>query len=157
MVLGEGSIIIDDYVAAFDVMAEIGSGEVVITDSEATAFNITGTNCTLKTENTKAQRFHSDITNGSINMKNTEASSLTKLNIKESGEVTVELPGAESEYIITAYASKSVTINGKNKGTQYPVEDGGENAEENDEAQESTGTKTLDINVTSGTVNIKTK
>ena len=58
---------------------------------------------------------------------------------------------------ITAYASKSVTINGKNKGTQYPVEDGGENAEENDEAQESTGTKTLDINVTSGTVNIKTK
>lgn len=152
IVLGEGSVLIEDYTAGFDVMTEVGSGEVTIKGSSAAAFNITGEDVTLNVEKSTTQRFHADITNGRINLKDTEATSLAKLNIKESGDVKVELSGDESEYIITAYASKNVTINGKNKGTQYPPE-----PEEGAEIEESTGTKTLDINVMSGTVSIKTK
>ncbi len=158
IVLGEGTLTIDKYKAPFDVMAQVDAGEVHIKESEAAAFNITGSNCSLYADASTAQRFHADIKNGNITLKNTEASSLAKLNIAESGDVNVELGGLESEYIITAYASKNVTINGSNKGTQYPPEKTeGEEAEGSTGAEESTGTKTLDIHVTSGSVNIKTK
>ncbi len=160
IVLGEGTLTIDKYKAAFDVMAEVNSGEVLIRGSEAAAFNITGADCKLMAEDSSAARFHADIKNGSVNLKNTEASALTKLNIAEIGDVKVELGGLESEYIITAYASKNVTINGSNKGTQYPpekTEGEGEGQEGAEGTEESTGTKTLDIHVTSGTVSIKTK
>ena len=152
IVIGKGSLIVEDYTAGFDVMAEVGTGNVTIKNSSAAAFNITGDDVVLDVEKSATQRFHADITKGRIEIKDTEATSLAKLNIKESGDVKIDLPGDESEYIITAYASKNVTINGSNKGTQYPPESG-----EGQEIEESTGTKTLDINVTSGTVSIKTK
>jgi hypothetical protein len=87
-------------------------------------------------------------------MKNCDVANLTQLKVKEEGEITVELGGAESEYNIVAYASKSVTLNGKNVGTQYPPEVEGD---EGNEGDTNTGTKTLEANVLSGTVSIKTK
>lgn len=156
IVLGDGTVNIDKYTATFDVMADVKKGNVVIKDSSATAFNITGTDCDLTAENSSAQRFHATVTNGKLSLKNTDVSSLTQLNVKTAGEVKVELAGELSEYIITAYASKDVTINGENKGTQYPPQtsDGEEGSSDSGEV---TGTKTLDISVTSGTVSIKTK
>ena len=152
IVLQKGTVTIDGYKAAFDVMAEVNSGEVILSNSEAAAFNITGENCKLTAESNKAARFHTDIKNGSITLKNTEADTLTKLNIQESGEVKVELGAPESEYVITAYASKGVSINGDGKGTQYPPE-----SADGESSDNATGTKTIDIHVTSGSVNIKTK
>ncbi len=149
----EGTINISDYKASFDVMGYVEKGEINLTGSQANSFNFTGESCILNAQTSSAPRFHTDITGGKITMQSCEIAALTQLNIKETGEVSVELSGAGAEYNITAYASKSVTYNGKNVGTQYPPEgdalvgDGTDN----------TGTKTLDINVVSGTVNIKTK
>ena len=84
-------------------------------------------------------------------MRDCEIDQLTQLNVKESGDVTLELPLAASEYNVTAYASKSVTFNGKNVGTQYPP------ASAEGDTTQNTGNKTVDINVVSGTVSIKTK
>ncbi len=156
IVLGEGTLTIDKYKVAYDVMADVGSGEVILRDSEAAAFNVSGKSCNLSVEGCKAASFHSDITTGNITLKNTDAS-LSKIKILDSGEVKCELPFPESEYIITAYASKNVTINGANKGTQYPPEKTEGEESEDESAEEVTGTKTLDIYVTSGSVNIKTK
>ncbi len=150
--LAKGNIVIDKYTASFDVMAQVGVGNIDVKDSSAVAFNITGDNCVLTAENSSAPRFHADITSGKINLKSTDISSLTHLNVKETGDVSVELDGALSDYIITAYASKNVTLNGKNVGTQYPPE-----GEASDSTTENTGTKTLDVNVVSGTVTVKTK
>ncbi len=154
IVLGNGTLTIDKYKAAFDVMADVAEGKVILKDSEANAFNVTGTNTVIEAEGCTAPSFHTDIKNGNVTLKNVE-SSLSKIKIQESGDVKAELLGPESDYIITAYASKNVTINGKNKGTQYPPEN--EEGESSETSEESTGTKTLDIHVTSGTVNIKTK
>ncbi len=155
IVLGNGTLTVDGYKAGYDVMAEVKNGEAIIKNSEALAFNITGENCKLTAETNTAERFHATLKNGSINLKNTESSALTKLNIEESGEVKIELSGKESEYNFIAYASKNVTINGSDKGTQYPPETADGENKENSEA--NTATKTVEIHVTSGSVNIKTK
>lgn len=160
--LGSGTVNIKDYEVAFDVMASVESGKIEASACEASSFNFSGESATVNADKLTAPRFHSDIKNGKIIMKNCDIESLTQLKVKEEGEVSVELGGEASEYNIVAYASKSVTINGKNVGTQYPPEKtDGENADGGDKdtntEEINTGTKTLDINVLSGTVNIKTK
>ena len=143
--LASGTLNIANYKAAFDVMTYVGTGNVNVISSEANSFNMTGDNTILTAEEVKAPRFHSDLKNGDVAL-------LTQLNIKESGEVNLQLAGAEEGYNVTAYASKSVTFNGKNVGTSYPPEsDSAEGGSQN------TGTKTIDIKVVSGTVSIKTK
>ena len=150
--LANGTVNIADYKASFDVMAYVGTGNINVISAEANSFNITGDNTILACEEVKAPRFHSDLKNGKISMKNCDVALLTQLNIKESGEVNLQLAGAEEGYNVTAYASKSVTFNGKNVGTSYPPEsDSAEGGSQN------TGTKTIDIKVVSGTVSIKTK
>ena len=150
--LASGTLNIANYKAAFDVMTYVGTGNVNVISSEANSFNMTGDNTILTAEEVKAPRFHSDLKNGKINMKDCDVALLTQINVKESGEVNLQLAGAEEGYNVTAYASKSVTFNGKNVGTSYPPEsDSGEGGSQN------TATKTIDIKVVSGTVSIKTK
>ena len=149
--LASGTVNIAEYKAGFDVMTYVGTGNIKVNGAEATSFNLSGDNTVINVEKAKAPRFHSDLKSGKIIMRDCEIEQLTQLNVKESGEVTLELPLAAAEYNVTAYASKSVTYNGKNVGTKYPPE----NAE--GDTVQNTGTKTVDVNVVSGTVSIKTK
>ena len=149
--LTSGTINIADYKASFDVMANVAEGNIKVKASEANSFNLSGDNTVITVENVKAPRFHSDLVSGKIIMRDCEIDQMTQLSVKESGEVDLQLPLAASEYNVTAYASKSVTYNGKNVGTQYPPQ-----SAEGDTTQ-NTGNKTIDVNVVSGTVSIKTK
>ena len=156
--LASGTVNIKDYKVNFDIMSTVESGKIEASTCEAASFNFAGESCTVNAEKLIAPRFHSDIESGKIVMKNCDIASLTQLKVKEEGEVSVELGGEASEYNIVAYASKSVSINGKNVGTQYPPEkEETEGAETTDDAVTNTGSKTIDINVLSGTVSIKTK
>ena len=150
--LGKGTVKIVDYEAAFDVMAYVTDGVVEATGSKATSFNLSGSKCTINAGELIADRFHSDVDNGKVNMRNCDISTLTKIKIKETGEVEVGVDESMSEYNIVAYASKKVYINGKDMGTQYPSE----NTETPDAGDTSGVSRTLDINVASGTVAIMT-
>ena len=160
VVLSSGKLVIDGYSAAFDVTAEVANGKINVNNTTATAFNFTGGNCDLTVEGSYAQRFHSSIKNGKINIKSTDISSLTQLAVTNEGSVNVELDGERADYVITAYASKEIKINGNKVGTVYPPENEdseGSSDTSDGENIEITGSKTLDITVTSGTVNITTK
>ena len=154
IVLKKGDVIISDHTAGYDVMADVETGNVTLKKSSAAAFNFTVGSGNVVAEDSTAQRFHADITKGKVTMKNTDVTLLTKIDIDETGDCELDLVGPLGDYVITAYASKSVRINGENMGTDYPKksEEGSEEG-----SVEVTGTKTIDINVTGGTVTIKTK
>ena len=156
--LASGTVNIKDYKVNFDVMSSVESGKIEASSCEAASFNLGGENCIVNADKLIAPRFHSDIKSGKVTMKNCDITSLTQIKVKEEGEVAVDLGGEASEYNIVAYASKNVTINGKNVGTQYPPKKEVTDGEETDnDANTNTGNKTIDINVLSGTVSIKTK
>lgn len=148
--IAQGKLTVENYKAAFDVMATVTSGNVSLISSEANSFNVTGDSTIVEAKGVSAPRFHTDVKSGKISMSECNIEMLTKLNIKETGDVSLDLPLASSEYNVTAYASKSVSFNGKNVGTQYPP------ASEQ-EGSADVGSKTVDVNVVSGTVSIKTK
>ena len=148
--IAQGKLTVENYKAAFDVMATVTSGNVSLISSEANSFNVPGDSTIVEAKGVSAPRFHTDVKSGKISMSECNIEMLTKLNIKETGDVSLDLPLASSEYNVTAYASKSVSFNGKNVGTQYPP------ASEQ-EGSADVGSKTVDVNVVSGTVSIKTK
>ena len=152
--LGKGTVKISDYEAAFDVMAYVENGTIEAKNSKAPSFNLSGASCTVNATDLVSERFHSDVDNGIVKMNSCDVNSLTKIRIKETGEVGVKVDGSESEYNIVAYASKKVFINGNDMGTQYPADDA--EHETPDSGNQSDGHRTLDINVMSGTVIIKT-
>lgn len=148
--IAQGKLTVENYKASFDVMTTVGTGSVSLISSEANSFNVMGDNTIVEATRVSSPRFHSDIKSGKISMSDCNIEMLTKLNIKETGDVALTTPLEASEYNVTAYASKSVTFNGKNVGTQYPP------ASEQDGTAD-VGSKTIDISVVSGTVSIKTK
>ena len=148
--IAQGKLTVENYKATFDVMATVTTGSVSLISSEANSFNVMGDNTIVEATGLSAPRFHTDVKSGKISMSECNIEMLTKLNIKGTGDVSLNLPLAASEYNVTAYASKSVSFNGKNVGTQYPP------ASEQDGTAD-VGSKTIDINVVSGTVSIKTK
>ncbi len=150
--LGKGTVKISDYAADFDVMAYVEDGTIEAKDSKAASFNLSGARCTVNATDLVSDRLHSDVDNGTVKMNSCDVSTLTQIKIKEAGEVDIKVDGSESEYNIVAYASKKVFINGKDVGTQYPPD----NAESPDSGESTDGTRTMDINVISGTVTIKT-
>ena len=156
--LVHGKVVVENFKCEYDVMADVTDGEVLIKNSSAAAFNVSGNKCDLTTEATNTARFHTSIANGKIVMKSTDVTSLSKLAITNEGSVDISLDGAREDYIITAYASKHITLNGKKYDLAYPPEnEDGEVIEDEDSSSgEATGTKTLDVAVTSGTVTIKT-
>lgn len=168
VIVGEGDIYIEDYEAKFDVMAHSNAGSVTVKDSSAPAFNITGTRCQVTASGVSTQSFHSTVSHGNIDIKDSDITSVIMLNIKESGNAALSLPRPESEYIITGEALRGVTINGKSFGSHYPMKDVPSDGNDTDGSDtqvnipifgtdtESTGTISVKITAASGTATITT-